>query len=235
MFTGLIREIGTLRGKVPAGGVLRLDIEAPQTAASAQVGDSIAVNGICLTVTAVQGSRFRVEAATETRRLTTLRDWRSGQRLHLEPSLRAGDKLDGHLVQGHVDGTGEIAAVQKSGGSLLMTVTLAGEQARFLTPKGSVAVDGVSLTVDEGPFDKGRFTVNLIPHTLSWTTFGTARKGRRVNLEMDVLVKAARGGVSWRDLPTLEAEEKSQARPSGLTLERLLASGFGRRASKGRS
>jgi riboflavin synthase alpha subunit len=235
MFTGLIREIGTLRSLAPQRGVLRLDIEAPRTAAAAAVGDSIAVNGICLTVTALKGRAFSVEAAVETRRLTTLRHWRTGQKLHLEPSLRAGDPLDGHLVQGHVDGTGRITAVRRAGGSVLMTVAAGPDQMRFLTPKGSVAIDGVSLTVDEGPFDRGEFTVNLIPHTLDWTTFGAARPGRLVNLEMDVLVKAARGGAAWSDLPVLEKNETGSAPPAGLTLERLLASGFKRAGRKGRS
>jgi riboflavin synthase alpha subunit len=228
MFTGLIREIGRLRGLTPGRGVLRLDIEAPATAAAASLGSSIAVNGICLTVTATSGRRFSVEAASETRRLTTLSHWSRGDRLHLEPALRAGDPLDGHLVQGHVDGTGTVAAVRRSGGGLLMTVALPGELAAWLTPKGSVAVDGVSLTVDEGPFD-GRFTVNLIPHTLEMTTFKGVRPGRRVNLEMDVLVKAARGGSAWK-LPGIQpAADGPAGQDSGLTIDRLLKSGFRRR------
>jgi riboflavin synthase len=212
MFTGLVREIGKLRGMAPRGGIVRLDIEAPGTARQVKLGDSIAVNGICLTVTAFSGRVFSVEAAVETRRLTTLKDWRRGEKLHLEPALRAGDPLDGHYVQGHVDGVGKVARVRKAGGSLLVTVELAPKLARYLTPKGSVAVDGVSLTVDEGPFDRD-FTVNLIPHTMIETTFGDLRSGRRVNLEMDVLVKAAREGRSQTEW----------------TMEKLLTKGFGRR------
>lgn len=233
MFTGLIREIGRIRALAPSRGVVRLDIDAPQLAATAKLGESIAVNGICLTVTAVKGRVFSAEAATETRRLTTFDSWRRGLKVHLEPALRAGDPLDGHLVQGHIDGVGQILAIKKSGGSLLMTVGLGPNMARFLTPKGSVAVDGVSLTVDEGPF-KDRFTVNLIPHTLLATTFEGACTGRKVNLEMDVLVKAARTGGHWpgfEDFPKTTAGSK----PAGLTLERLLAKGFGRLGSKGRS
>jgi riboflavin synthase alpha subunit len=222
MFTGLIREVGRLRGKTPRGGVTRLDIEAPVTAGKAQVGDSIAVNGICLTVTALSGRGFSVEAASETLRLTTLGKWRRGDRLHLEPALRAGDPLDGHYVQGHVDGAGIVSKISRATGSLLVTVDLPRELAAYLTPKGSVAVDGVSLTVDEGPFDR-RFTVNLIPHTLAATTFAELRPGRRVNLEMDVLVKAARGaGAVDRD-----------STPA-LTIDRLLAKGFGRKRSSRR-
>lgn len=230
MFTGLIREIGRLRGIAPRGGLVRLDIEAPATAKAAGVGDSIAVNGICLTVTAVSGGVFSVEAAAETRRLTTLKNWRRGDRLHLEPALCAGDPLDGHLVQGHVDGVGTVKKVRNAGGNLLVTVDIAPSQAAYLTPKGSVAVDGVSLTVDEGPF-AGNFTVNLIPHTLSWTTFGKIRAGRKVNLEMDVLVKAARGtgGVVLPGVGNATANEDKKN--TSWTMDRLLAKGFGRRRS----
>jgi len=233
LFTGLIREIGKLRGRSRRAGVMRLDIEAANTAATANLGDSIAVNGICLTVTACKGSVFSVEAASETRNLTTLTTWRSGQQLHLEPALRAGDALDGHLVQGHVDGTGRVLAVKRDGGGLLVTVGLPPELARFLTPKGSVAVDGVSLTVDAGPF-RDRFTVNLIPHTLAATSFQRLRAGRQVNLEMDVLVKAARTGQSLASLPAWAGEQPA-TRPAGksLTVEELQAKGFRRRGARG--
>lgn len=230
MFTGLIREIGRLRGLTHRSGVLRLDIEAPATAGTVGLGGSIAVNGICLTVTAQSGRMFSVEAAPETRRLTTIRHWRRGERLHLEPALRAGDPLDGHLVQGHVDGTGTVTAVRKVGGSLLVAVDLPAGLAVYLTAKGSVAVDGVSLTVDEGPFDRG-FSVNLIPHTLAATFFADLRPGRRVNLEMDVLVKAARGTSTVR-LPGVDSGIPGQENQQpALTIDHLLAKGFGRRRS----
>ena len=239
MFTGLIREIGRIRGLAARGRVVRVDIDAPRTAAAARLGESIAVNGICLTVTACQGRVFSVEAAHETRRLSTFDSWRRGDRVHLEPALRAGDPLDGHLVQGHVDGVGTIRRARQAGGSVLLTVEMPGSLSRFLTPKGSIAVDGVSLTVDEGPFTTNLFTVNLIPHTLGWTTFDRARPGRRVNLEMDVLVKAARGAADWDDVPSLDQHDGNTRPAAGLTLERLLAAGFqGRRGGaspKGRS
>ena len=232
MFTGLIREIGTLRSLRSGAGVSRLRIEAAATAAAAAVGDSIAVNGICLTVTERAGRTFSVEAAVETRRLTTLHRWRTGQRLHLEPALRAGDPLDGHLVQGHVDGRGEVVAVRRAGASRLVTVELPAQLARFLTPKGSVAVDGVSLTVDEGPF-VDRFTVNLIPHTLAATTFAALRPGQAVNLEMDVLVKAARAGDLSALPSTRTAGRAAPPTPQPPLRERLLASGFRRLARPG--
>jgi riboflavin synthase len=232
MFTGLIREIGTVKALVRTGGVTRVDVSGPRTAAGAGVGDSIAIDGICLTVTHLNSRGFSVEAVSETIRLTTLKTWRSGRRVHLEPALRAGDPLDGHLVQGHVDGVGEVARVKRVGGGLLVTVNLAREMARFLTPKGSVAIDGVSLTVDEGPFD-GLFTVNMIPHTIESTTFTGVRRGRKVNLEMDVLVKAARGG-DLSALPHLD-QKKQPGDRAPLTMDRLLARGFGRVRSRGGS
>ena len=231
MFTGLIREIGRLQGRRSAGGVTRLDIAAPRTAARIAVGDSVAVQGICLTVTAVRSGAFAVEAAAETRRLTTLAEWRRGRRLHLEPALRAGEPLDGHLVQGHVDGVGRVLHARRDGRGLFLTVGLEPALARYLTPKGSVAVDGVSLTVDAGPH-RDRFTVNLIPHTLAATAWDDLRPGRRVNLEMDVLVKAARTG-RWSDLPGL-APPPAPPETSPLR-ERLLASGFTRLRPKGRT
>lgn len=229
MFTGIIREIGTLRGLSPRGDVLRLAIAAPQTAAAVRDGDSVAIDGICLTVTGARTGVFSVEAAAETRRLTTLGAWRPGRRLHLEPALRAGDGLDGHYVQGHVDGTGRVTAVrQAKGGGRLLTIALPAALAANLTPKGSVAIDGVSLTVDEGPF-LDRFTVNLIPHTLAVTNLGALAAGAAVNLEMDVLVKAARGAGR-------PAHAAGPALPATapLTLDRLRALGFGAARRKDR-
>ncbi len=231
MFTGLVREIGIVKGIRPAGGVTRLDLDAPWTAARVALGDSVALNGICLTVTAVQGRSFSVEAVGETRRLTTLGQWRSGRKVHLEPALRVGDALDGHLMQGHVDGLGKVQHLKRSGGGLALTIAASPEQRQFLTPKGSVAIDGVSLTVDEGPFATG-FTVNLIPHTLTQTLFAHLRNGDLVNLEMDVLVKAARSG-DFSGLPAVD-RNKAQSSPAGrgLTMDQLLAKGFSRPRSR---
>ncbi|MEZ4388477.1 MAG: riboflavin synthase [Candidatus Krumholzibacteriia bacterium] len=230
MFTGLIREIGTLRRVTRGAQLSRLQLHAPQTAARLTAGDSLAVNGICLTVTAVRGDAVTVEAAVETLRITTLGGWRVGRRLHLEPALRANDALDGHLVLGHVDGVGHIARSERRGSSVLLTVACGERLAGWLMPKGSVAVDGVSLTVDEGPHHD-RFTVNLIPHTLGWTVLDSYRAGQEVNLEMDVLVKAARTGRPAEMLAGLPGA--GAGAPGEVTsLTSILNRGFGR---KGRS
>lgn len=233
MFTGLIREIGVLRRRTGGARLVRLAINAPATAPQLQAGDSLAVNGICLTVTGVRGALVEVDAAVETLRATTLASWRVGRRLHLEPALQAGQALDGHLVLGHVDGTGRIDRVRRAGPSLLMTVVCGPELARWLLPKGSVAVDGVSLTVDSGPH-ADRFTVNLVPHTLRWTDFADARRGRAVNLEMDVLVKAARTGDLRGALAAAPgaAPAMAPATPRLATLDDLLARGFGRKGTR---
>jgi len=199
MFTGLVREIGVLRRASATGGLV---IAAPQTAPHVQSGDSLAVDGICLTVTGATRDLVCLDAAAETRRVTTLASWRRGRRVHLEPALRLGQALDGHLVLGHVDGVGRVTAVRRAGASWFMTVHCGRDLARWLLPKGSVAVDGVSLTVDEGPH-RDAFTVNLVPHTLQQTTFAGARAGRKVNLEMDMLVKAARAQDATRPAVTV--------------------------------
>jgi riboflavin synthase len=198
VFTGLIREIGTVR-RVTRGSLV---VAAPRSAPGLAVGDSLAVDGICLTVTDVARDLVSMDAAAETRRVTTLASWRAGRRVHLEPALKMGQALDGHLVLGHVDGVGTVLGARRAGASWFLTVQCGREQARWLLPKGSVAVDGVSLTVDEGPHDD-RFTVNLVPHTLLQTTFAGARAGRKVNLEMDMLVKAARAQDATRPGVTL--------------------------------
>jgi riboflavin synthase len=190
MFTGLVREVGRLTARSTVRGVTRLVIEAPVCSDELTLGDSLAVNGICLTVTVVSPPHVTVEATAETRRVTTLPNWRPRDGLHLEPALRLGDPLAGHLVYGHVDGTGRILRLTRRGDAVWMTVALAPALARQLVPKGAIAVDGVSLTLDPGPFP-GRFTVTLIPHTLARTRFGRVRVGESVNLELDVLAKAA--------------------------------------------
>jgi len=235
VFTGLVREIGIVRSLLRRGDITRIVLQAPRCVSALQPGASLAVNGICLTVTRLSGPTVSVEAAAETRRVTTLQQWRTGQRVHLEPALRAGDSLGGHLVLGHVDGRGTVARIRREQRSLVLTVKLPAPLARLLLSKGSVAVDGVSLTVDSGPFDD-RFTVNVIPYTLADTNLGRLRVGQTVNLEMDVLVKAARGVDLGEALQGVPGGETTTGRRTSRpwTLERLLARGYDKRSPRDR-
>lgn len=187
MFTGIVRE----RGRVVAveGGPdgVRLRVEAPLAAAQAAVGDSVAVNGCCLTATEVADGRISFDAVPETLRRTSLGRLRVGAEVNLEPALRAGEPLGGHYVQGHVDGVGRVRSVAGEGEGLRVWIEAPPELLRYCVEKGSIAVEGVSLTVAELAGEA--FAVALVPHTLAATTLGALEPGREVNLEADVLAK----------------------------------------------
>jgi len=187
MFTGIVEVMGTVTGVEPRGDRTTLEIEAPTIASDLAVGDSVAVNGGCLTVVGRDASRLCFEAVRETLERTSLGELRVGSRVNLERALRAGGRLDGHIVQGHVDGTGCVGRLERDGDDVRLYVDCGPEIAGFLVEKGSVAVDGVSLTV-VGVGEAG-FDVAIIPHTLAATTLGERRPGDRVNLEADVLGK----------------------------------------------
>jgi riboflavin synthase alpha subunit len=225
MFTGQVREIGRLESVRISGDRAGLEISAPRTAPDLGVGDSLAVNGVCLTVTSAAGARVRADVSTETRRVTTVSNWRAGDRVHLEPALRVGDAVGGHFVLGHVDGVGRVQRVARLAGGLAVTVSADSAILDQLLPKGSIAVDGVSLTLDEGPFIED-FSVTLIPHTLRETRFAKLGPGDLVNLEVDILSKAARRVVG--------AGTPRAARQGGtLTVEAIAARGWtGRRGER---
>jgi len=188
VFTGIIQDVGSIRAAEARGGDLRLVVEAAGLLlAQARVGDSIAVNGVCLTVVEIDGTAFAADVSRETLSLTTLGDCGAGSRVNLEPALRAGDALGGHLVSGHVDGIGEVVDARDDGRSVRVTFRVPAELLRFLARKGSVAVDGVSLTINDVQDD--RFAVNLVPHTLDATTFRGLVPGGRVNLEVDTIAR----------------------------------------------
>lgn len=181
-FTGLVQDRG--RVEAFAGGRLEVRTElAPELAP----GDSVAVNGVCLTATRIEDGAFCADVMAETLRASSLGALHPGDPVNLELPLRAADRLGGHVVQGHVDGLGELRAVEDEGLARLVTIAAAPELLRYVVPKGSIAVDGVSLTVARLGDDD--FTVSLIPETLERTNLGAAGPGRRVNLEVDVLAK----------------------------------------------
>ena len=192
MFTGIIERMGTVRDVARSGDVLRLRIEDPTPRQGLRVGDSIAVDGVCLTAVDVGGGSFAVELSPETVARTTLGALGVGQRVHLEDALRLGDPLGGHIVQGHVDCVATLRRIEPTGECTVLRYGLPEEFARFLVEKGSVAVDGVSLTVNA--CGRNWFEVTIIPHTMRHTHLVDRGVGARVNIETDVL---ARQVVAW--------------------------------------
>ena len=216
MFTGIVREVGLVR-RIAQAGDTRIRIACARPPESIEIGASIACSGVCLTVVARgrdestgggaaraagrrrrgggagggPGGWFEVDASGETRATTTLGLWTEGTKVNLEPSLRVGDELGGHIVSGHVDGTGRIVAIRPEGGSRRVTIMAPAALGRFIAPKGSVAVDGISLTINEVADDPSatRFGVNIIPHTWEVTSLSDAAEGTRVNLEIDLLAR----------------------------------------------
>ena len=187
MFTGIVRELGVVVSVEESGGGRSLALRAPASAALTAVGDSVAVNGCCLTATAVEDGVISFHAVPETIARTTLGSLQAMDNVNVEPSLRAGDPLGGHYVQGHVDAVGSVQSVEVEGESLRVFVEAPAELLRYCVEKGSVTVDGVSLTVSELADDA--FAVALVPHTLEATTLSEVGPGQRVNLEADVLAK----------------------------------------------
>ncbi|MDX6668910.1 MAG: riboflavin synthase [Solirubrobacteraceae bacterium] len=186
MFTGLVQELGTVASADRTGDGLHLVVEGAVARDLAE-GDSVAVSGVCLTATTVNDGSFAAHVTAETLRRSSLARVRRGDRLNLELPLRAADRLGGHVVQGHVDGLGEVRELRDEGLARLVTVATDPELLRYVVAKGSIAVDGVSLTVAE--LHDGGFTVSLVPETLERTSLGAARTGDVVNLEVDVLAK----------------------------------------------
>ncbi len=190
MFTGIITGVGEVRAIMPtgAGQDMRLTIHTPwPDTAAIPVGASIACAGCCLTAVALGPDWFAVEVSGETLSKTGLGTWREGTRMNLERSLRMGDELGGHLVSGHVDGQGVVRSVVADAGSWRLSIGVPPDLARFIAQKGSVAIDGVSLTVNE--MDGQGFGVNIIPHTWTVTTLGTLTPGVRVHIEIDMLAR----------------------------------------------
>jgi len=193
LFTGIVQEIGIIRrvephGTAGASADARIEVGYGSIARDRlNLGDSICVDGVCLTVAAIDAASFHADVSGETLRVTTLGTKAAGARVNLEPSLRAGDSLGGHWVSGHVDGIAEVLTTAADARSLRVEFAAPKPLARYVARKGSVTLDGVSLTVNE--VDGVRFSVNLIPHTLEVTTLGSLAAGSRVNLEIDLLAR----------------------------------------------
>jgi riboflavin synthase len=194
MFTGIVTDVGRVGARAPTGSGrdLRFTIETAYATQEIALGASICCSGTCLTVVDKGAGWFAVDVSAETLSKTTLGDWQPGARVNLERALRLGDELGGHLVSGHVDGVAQVLERRPEGESVRYVFALDGGLGRFIAPKGSVALDGVSLTINEvadTPSGTTRFGVNIIPHTQQNTTFGTAEPGARVNVEVDMLAR----------------------------------------------
>ena len=211
MFTGIIEEVGALESL--AGG--EITIRAKKVLEDVALGDSIAVNGICLTVTHFDAAHFTADVMPETVRRTSLAELKRGSRVNLERALTLRSRLGGHIVSGHIDGVGTIAAMQEEGNAILLTVRAGADILRYIVEKGSVALDGISLTVARvGTTD---FTVSLIPHTRTVTNLGAKRVGSPLNIETDILGKYAL---------KLLGGENFAVRSTGVTRDFLLKNGF---------
>lgn len=194
MFTGIVTDIGTVTAR-EARGDTRFRIRTAYDTASIAIGASIACSGVCLTVVQKGEDWFTVDVSAETLSRTGLGNWREGSRINLERSLRVGDELGGHIVSGHVDGVGEVTMVKPEGDSLRIEIRAPDALAAFIAEKGSITVDGVSLTVNS--VEGARFGVNLIPHTQQVTTLGSLKAGDRVNLEIDTLARYVARLQQW--------------------------------------
>ncbi len=218
MFTGIVEEIGHLKSRTGSGGGAQLVIQAEKVLADLQIGDSIAVNGVCLTATAIDRGSFTAAVMPETLRKTNLHELVPGQPVNLERALALGERLGGHLVSGHIDGLGILERRFREGNALIFYFQAPPVLLRYVIPKGSIALDGVSLTV--AAVEDTRFSVSLIPHTAEKTILGGKQAGRTVNLEVDMI-----GKYVEKLLQPYQAGSQKEAGET-ITVSRLLENGF---------
>ena len=187
MFTGIIEGMGTISGIRPSGQGRRLTVEADFSLDQTKIGDSISVSGACLTAVKLDGKRFEVDVSPETLQITTFGQAKVGERLNIERALRLSDRIDGHLVSGHIDGVGIVKKRESLSNAIIVTIEVDESLTRYMIAKGSVTMDGISLTINACESDN--FTVSIIPHTAQLTTIGFKNKGDRVNIETDMIGK----------------------------------------------
>jgi riboflavin synthase len=228
MFTGLIEEIGIVRGVRPQGSGARLTIEARLVMGDVRIDDSVSINGACQTVVSRTEWTFDVEAVEETIAKTTLGRFQTGKRVNLERALQLGSRLGGHIVQGHVDTRGTVTRIEQKQGSWLLTVAFPHEYERYVIPVGSICIDGVSLTTAR--VQGNHLTVSVIPHTWAHTTLGELASGAAVNLEFDVIgkyiEKMLSSGLSADRRPAPEPHSNSASSPAGMTESWLQSMGY---------
>lgn len=224
MFTGLVAELGSVERLAEGKDTCRLSVRARKVLGGLKVGDSVAVNGVCLTVTDLRSNGFTADVMPETVRRTTMHGLRPGDRVNLERALRLADGLDGHIVQGHVEGVGTVTKVCPEGNALVYTIAAPAELTPYIVEKGSVTVDGVSLTVIQA--GDTEFGVSLIPHTAAQTTLGYKKPGDTVNLETDILARYIGRFLSRRFGSPVGTAEDGSRKDDGLTMDFLRRNGF---------
>ena len=216
MFTGLVAELGTVQRLARQGNSYHLTVGAKKVLENLKIGDSVAVNGACLTVVRMDDSSFTADVMPETVRLTNIGSLQPGSRVNLERTLRLCDGLDGHIVSGHVEGLGTISEQRPEGIAVVVTISTPPELLKYIIKKGSIAIDGISLTVTE--VTDTSFSVSLIPHTAKETTLGLKKVGDSVNLETDILGKYVERMLTWH--------QKQEDKKDTLDMNMLLENGF---------
>lgn len=220
MFTGLIEELGKINSIRKGTSSAVLDISA-EMASEIKIGESIAVNGVCLTAITTSNTSFQAEVMEETLQKTNLGDLKPGSGVNLERALQIGNRLDGHLVSGHVDGTGVIESISTKDIAKVIKISAGDDILRYLIPKGSIAIDGISLTLIE--IEDNYFTVSLIPHTRKMTTLGIKKIGDTVNLEIDTLAKYV---AKFMENITAAPDNNSDGKTDGISVDFLIKNGF---------
>ena len=205
MFTGIIEGLGEIRGLERSGGGLKIRLTPPFSAQELTLGESVAVNGVCLTVTHIDGQTATFDISPETISRTTLGGLKPGDRVNVERALRASDRLGGHIVSGHVDGVGRVLSRRSQGDFLFYEVQIPSELSRYVIQKGSIAIDGISLTVND--IRDHRLSLAIIPHTASLTTIGYRQPGDLVNIEVDIIGKYIEKLLSpWKNSTAIDQE-----------------------------
>lgn len=216
MFTGLVAELGTVQRLARQGNSYHLTVGAKKVLENLKIGDSVAVNGACLTVVRMDDSGFTADVMPETVRLTNIGSLQPGSKVNLERTLRLCDGLDGHIVSGHVEGLGTVSEQRPEGIAVVVTISTPPELLKYIIKKGSIAIDGISLTVTE--VTDTSFSVSLIPHTAKETTLGLKKVGDSVNLETDILGKYVERMLTWN--------QKQEGKTDTLDMNMLLENGF---------
>ena len=220
MFTGIIEGLGTISGIRSAGQGKRLTVDADFTLDRSKIGDSISVNGACLTAVKIDGKRFEVDVSPETLQTTTFGQAKVGERINIERAMHLSDRIDGHLVSGHIDGTGVVKQRESLSNAIIITIGLDAALTRYMIAKGSVAVDGISLTINTCDLDF--FTVSIIPHTAQWSTIGLKKKGDRVNIETDMIGKYVERFMDGRT----DGRKRNSPNTPGVDHSYLVKTGF---------